>query len=153
MKLPITSQLKSQLLTEIKEVGIERIVVGGVIKIADKFLLLQRTANDFMGGMTEIPSGKVDSNEDILNALKREVNEETGLTVNDINYYLGFFDYDSSKGIKTRQLNFLVSIEDSDTIKINPKEHQAYYLLGPDDQLFADLNISKNVRELLKKID
>ncbi len=46
----------------------------------NKVLLLQR--ND--GNNTwEIPGGKRENNEDIVDALKREVKEETGLTIND----------------------------------------------------------------------
>ena len=48
-----------------------------------KVLLLQRNDGN---NVWEIPGGKRENNEDIIDAVKREVIEETGLTIN--NYKL-----------------------------------------------------------------
>lgn len=45
-----------------------------------KVLLLQRNDGN---NVWEIPGGKRENNEDIIDALKREVKEETGLTINE----------------------------------------------------------------------
>lgn len=45
-----------------------------------KVLLLQRNDGN---NVWEIPGGKRENNEDIVNALKREVQEETGLIINE----------------------------------------------------------------------
>ncbi|MFG1923254.1 NUDIX hydrolase [Cryptosporangium sp. NPDC048952] len=69
-------------------------VVGAVIAdTGGKILLLRRAAEDYLGGLWELPSGGVDDGETLTEALHREVYEETGLTVTAIEAYLGHFDY------------------------------------------------------------
>ena len=129
--------LKTSLVTD----KIEKTVVGAIIVSQDwKVLLLRRIADDFMGGLVEIPSGGVDGGEDLLEALSREVKEETGLNISRVISYTGSFDYISGSGKKSRQLNFLVCAEGD--IKLNPRDHDFYYIISPDDEAFNKLNIS-----------
>jgi 8-oxo-dGTP diphosphatase len=88
--------------------GIVQLVVGAVIADDEKILLLKRPCDDFMGGIWELPSGKVDPGERLDLALAREVKEETGLDVAEISAYLGHFDYASGSGKPGRQFNFAV---------------------------------------------
>lgn len=107
--------------------GISRFVVGAVISSEKKeVLIVQRVATDFMGGIYELPSGKVDEGEDLEAALVREVAEETGLKVTEIIQHLGNFDYKSKSGKTTRQFNFLVKVENLDKVTLNAEEHSAY---------------------------
>ena len=55
----------SQLLLKAKEEKIEKIMVAAVIKDKDRFLLLERPKDDFMGGINELPSGNMEKGEDI----------------------------------------------------------------------------------------
>ncbi len=138
-----------QLLTDAQKDGVQKLVVGAVISKNNKFLLLERVLSDFMGGFVEIPSGTVEMGEDLLTALAREVQEETGLIVTAICEYLGSFDYRSSSGKKTRHFNFIVEVGDG-KIKINPTEHQAYYLVALSDAAFTTLNISDATKAILR---
>jgi 8-oxo-dGTP pyrophosphatase MutT (NUDIX family) len=61
--------------------GIQQLVVGAVIRHGSDVLLLKRPADDFMGGIWELPSGKVEPDETLGQAVAREVLEEAGLTV------------------------------------------------------------------------
>ena len=70
-----------ELITEAAKVGIERLVVGALLVRRSKILVLRRKSEEFMGGMFELPSGKVEEGETLKDALKREVREETGLTL------------------------------------------------------------------------
>lgn len=97
--------------TQAQADGIQKLVVGAVVRIDGKFLVLERDPDDFMGGLVELPSGTVGPGEEPLTALAREVAEETGLTVSAVAKYLGSFDYTSGSGKKTRQLNFLVEAD------------------------------------------
>lgn len=146
----VDDALTEQLLAEAKAQGIQKLVVGAVIKQGEKFLLLERVPSDFMGGLVELPSGTVDTGEHLLAALRREVEEETGLRVKSVLVYLGSFDYTSGSGKKTRQFSFLVETE-SGEIKLSTNEHCAYYLVAPQDKEFPKLNISEATREVLMR--
>ena len=102
-----------------------------------------------MGGFVGIPSGTVETGEDLLTALAREVQEETGLIVASVLEYLGSFDWTSSSCEKTRHFNFLVEVEDGE-IKLSPTEHQAYYLVALSDVAFTTLNISDATKAILR---
>lgn len=49
--------------------GVTRFVVGAVVERSNTFLVFQRPENDFMGGMCELPSGKVEQGESLMQAL------------------------------------------------------------------------------------
>jgi 8-oxo-dGTP diphosphatase len=91
--------------------GVQQLVVGAIVAGQDgAVLLLKRPATDFMGGIWELPSGKVEPGETLDDALSREVAEETGLTVAGILLYAGSFDYRSGSGKLSRQFNFAVAV-------------------------------------------
>lgn len=119
------------LLSDAKKEGISRLVVGGVVSDGMKILLLRRKQDDFMGGILEIPSGKVEEGETLSSALTREVKEETGLDISSIGRYLGHFDYLSKSGRKTRQFNFMVEVKRPFNVVLT--EHDEYKWLTPDE--------------------
>jgi 8-oxo-dGTP diphosphatase len=102
----LPSDTYAQLVHEAEADGIQQIVVGAVIQHDGRVLILRRSEDDFMGGIWELPSGKVDPGETLDQSLAREVLEETGLTLTAFNRYLGSFDYRSSGGKQSRQYNF-----------------------------------------------
>lgn len=116
--------LIEQLTTGATNDGVQQLVVGAVVQHDGKVLLLQRPEHDFMGGIWELPSGKVEPGESLDQALIREVKEETGLSVTVLRTYLGSFDYQSGSGKKSRQFNFAVNVESSEPVKL--QEHDAY---------------------------
>jgi 8-oxo-dGTP diphosphatase len=105
-----TATLLQQLAEQADHDGIAQLVVGAVIEHDHRVLLLRRPPDDFMGGIYELPSGKVDPGESLDAALIREVKEETGLDVASIDTYLGPFDYTSGSGRPTRQFTFAVTV-------------------------------------------
>ncbi len=116
---------------EAKRSGISRYVVAAVITKNSEVLLLRRPESDFMGGIYELPSGKVEEGESLGDALHREVEEETGLRTKKIGRHLGHFDYESKGGEMTRQFNFAVEV--GETMKIELSEHEQYLWCGEDD--------------------
>ncbi|OIJ98992.1 DNA mismatch repair protein MutT [Streptomyces sp. MUSC 14] len=122
--------------------GIEKTVVGAVIADTDgRVLLLHRTADDYLGGLWELPSGGVDDGETLVQALRREVAEETGLSVEAIGDYLGHFDYRSGSGRRTRQHNFTATVT-GETVQLT--EH--------DDHLWADTDEQSRVSSAVQTI-
>ena len=57
------------------------IIVGGVIKNDNKYLLVQE-AKEKCRGKWNLPAGRLEPNETIVDGAKREINEECGLIVN-----------------------------------------------------------------------
>ncbi|MGP3928270.1 NUDIX hydrolase [Streptomyces sp. 8N616] len=124
MSAPVDTALITELTEAAARDGITKIVVGAVIPDADgNVLLLHRTADDYLGGLWELPSGSIEAAETLIDALHREVEEETGLKVTAVGDYLGHFDYLSKSGKKTRQFNFAATAA-GETVKLT--EHDAH---------------------------
>ncbi|WP_367132823.1 MULTISPECIES: NUDIX hydrolase [Streptomyces] len=120
----LDTALLDDLVSAAERDGIAKTVVGAVI--ADdggKVLLLHRPADDYLGGLWELPSGGVDDGETLIEALRREIAEETGLTVTAVRGYLGHFDYRSGSGRATRQFNFTATVT-GETVTLT--EHDAH---------------------------
>jgi 8-oxo-dGTP diphosphatase len=112
--------------------GVQQLVVGAVVQQHGDVLLLRRPTDEFMGGIFELPSGKVESGETLDVALCREVMEETGLEVSTLGAYLGHFDYLSGSGTKCRQFNFAVEV--TAAAKVVLQEHDAYVWTPINDE-------------------
>jgi 8-oxo-dGTP pyrophosphatase MutT (NUDIX family) len=54
-------------------------VVRALVESGGRVLLVRRAAWDSMPGLWELPGGKIDGDEPVLDALARELDEETGL--------------------------------------------------------------------------
>ena len=63
---------------------------------------------------------------------------------------VGAFDYLSSSGKKTRQLNFRVTTIDTN-IKLS-KEHEEFYLCSKTSEEYRKLNISEKIREIIERV-
>ncbi|MEU6250457.1 NUDIX domain-containing protein [Glycomyces sp. NPDC047010] len=137
-------QLIDKLTAQAAEDGIIQLVVGAVITdTEDRVLLLKRPADDFMGGLWELPSGKVDPGERLDTALTREVKEETGLNLTEITTYLGHFDYTSGSGKPTRQFNFAITTTAIEPLSLT--EHDQHQWAN----IFGILPVSDAVKRML----
>jgi 8-oxo-dGTP diphosphatase len=141
----INSSVIDDLLNAAQAEDVQQLVVGAVVRNGADVLLLQRPADDFMGGIFELPSGKVEPGETLLVALRREVAEQTGLTVADIIEHIGAFDYSSGSGKKSRQFNFAVTVTEHEPIELT--EHDSY-LWTP---LAGHLPVTHAVDEVLRR--
>lgn len=139
----VDASLLAQLVARADADGIQQLVVGAIVRDGDKILLLQRPDDDFMGGIFELPSGKVEPGEAIDAALTREVKEETGLDVSAIRHYLGSFDYTSGSGKASRQFNFAVDVAATKPIVL--EEHDTYIWVSLDE----DLPVTDAVQETI----
>lgn len=106
--------------------GIDKLVVGALIHDHGRVLILRRSAvDDFLPEIEELPSGGVEHGEDFLQALARELDEETGpRRLGPSLGYVDFFDYVTGSGRTARQFTFSLPY-DGAPIRLSP-EHTAH---------------------------
>ena len=131
---------------------IQKIVVAAVVLYKDKILLLQRSAKEkIYPGLWELPSGKRENLESSIEAVKREVREETGLNI-EIVRPLNIFEYLMEKDdlIKdTTQINFLAKVKGKYKVKIS-KEHDNFAWVEKKE--LSKYKISKEIKNTILKI-
>lgn len=137
------------LLEKGKEEGIEKNVVGAVIQDKNnKVLIMTRKTDDFIGGIDELPSGNMETGEDILTALTREVKEETNLELEEIVCYINSFDYKSGSRKNARQYNFGIKVKSTENILLT--EHDSYSWKD-FNEIMKNEKITKQVKETIIK--
>ena len=128
-----------------KNNNVEKMVVGAIITNDNgEILLMKRKADDFMGGIFEIPGGNAEEGEGIYDVLKREIKEETNFNLKEVTAYISYFDYLSGSGKKCRQFNFKVEVTGSSIILT---EHDTYKWVRLDE--IETQNVSNEVKECL----
>ena len=107
----------------------EQTYTGVVVKYQDKCLLCKRNAKGSYPGMWSIPAGKVEPNEDTLEAAKREFFEETNVN------------------ISNEELKFsgLVPRMTRDGKKVKGRMYT--YLIEPETEIIPDLAGAKDGEE------
>lgn len=106
-------------------------ICAKIVNAQGKTLLIQRSAGDNYEDIWEIPGGGVDPGESLEQALAREVNEETGLTVEKIIRYIDYFDFHNIEtGRSKRKFCFEVLVSGYPTIS---HEHSGFKWFSPDD--------------------
>lgn len=107
--------------------GITHLSTGVAIVQGHQVLMVRRARakGDFMAGNFELPGGGVEPGEDLETSARREVKEETGLTVREVVRRFEGFDYSTDRKPKVRQLNFLVEVTPGEVL-LDPREHDAY---------------------------
>lgn len=127
--------------------GIKHHAVGaGVFNEQGKLLVLERKADDSFAYMYEIPGGGVEPGETLMEALRRELKEETNLDLQSLLSYCGSFDY--VEIAPTRQYNFMVK---STPGEIRLTEHQNYRWIGAEEDIQATPEMRESIRRLFAR--
>lgn len=94
----------------------------------EKVFLPKRAATKkFLPGIYELPGGHIDYGEDIVDGLKREINEELGMTINVGDVFASFTYMNEIKGSHSVEVVYFAQfIEPIDQIIINPEDHSEY---------------------------
>ena len=102
-----------------------KVASHGFIQNGDKFLITQRPLNDdYMPGFWDTPGGTIEFGEKALDALTREIKEETGLTVKTGKL---IFCYDYLSSPQRHQFNLVYQCDYlSGEIILDPNEHCEY---------------------------
>ncbi|WP_144699932.1 NUDIX hydrolase [Fictibacillus phosphorivorans] len=120
------------------------VVVKGLIMYQDQYLIVKRSDEDEIGaGTWECPGGKIEFEEEIKQALIREINEETGLviSVDHILYATTFFTD------PTRKVVLLTYLCHADTYEVLLSvEHSAYMWVTKEElKIHLPQNIIQNL--------
>jgi len=98
----------------------------------DRFLMLKRNKNEIAyPGKWALPGGKIEKGEKIIDVLKREVLEETGLEIEDSKKYLGDYTFVRPDGHNVVGLTFAVNAK-SDEVVIS-SDFEDYKWLTPKE--------------------
>lgn len=113
----------------------------GLIQYEDRLLLTRRLSPDRpqWHQRWEFPGGKIQADEVPLEALHREILEETGLTIH-FPHLLGVHTHFWRLEKETQQTFILVyhCIADHQRVQLSPKEHDASLWVKPQDILEMD---------------
>lgn len=111
------------------------------IHYQDKILLLHRQDSKPEGNRWGIPGGKLNSSEDLINAVIREVFEETGIQLDKekIHYIGKLYITVPNFDFEYHMLDYLEPIKNPGDVKINFKEHKGFTWVSPKDALNMNL--------------
>jgi 8-oxo-dGTP pyrophosphatase MutT (NUDIX family) len=112
-------------ISKAKSEGIQVFVSGGIIIRDGRVLLLMRSPKAFFPNHWDIPGGKVHPDETFIEGFRREIFEETGLTLTGIGKFISAFDFLDGQNRRTRQFNFFVSTTENQ-VRIDAIEHSRH---------------------------
>lgn len=120
-------------------------VVSCFLEYDGKILLLHRQDHKPEGGTWAGPAGKVDAGETLLQAIVRELREETGYVVTEENRLLHF----AKVYVRFPTFDFVYHIfhllvEAEPKIVLNPKEHKAFCWVSPQEALRMNLILDED---------
>lgn len=145
--------------------------VRAVLLYREKFLLLQKTADSKNPGALEFPGGKIDvikeknsTVEEQINAVTKEVQEETGHTIKNlpmekIESFESYFEAPGKDGaiLKFKRIThlYLIRLPDSEEINLKINEtknekgesednHEDYKWVSPDELVNSAISFEEN---------
>ncbi|NQE68553.1 NUDIX domain-containing protein [Nocardia gamkensis] len=147
------TRIEQQLRSEARRDGIAHFVVGVAVFREGRLLVVRRVADDYHGGMYELPGGGVESGETFAECVERELLEETGLRLRAVLDFLGGFDYATRTKSKVRKYSFLVEAEPGDVV-LAPGEHDAFAWIdaGALDELPMAPDMRATVSALVDRV-
>lgn len=102
-----------------------RVAAHGLIKKDNKFLVFKRSFDDdYMPGYWDIPGGTIKFHEKMIDALNREILEETGLKVR-VGKILFCYDFPSSSERHQFQIVYECDYLGGE-VTLNPEDHEEF---------------------------
>ena len=127
------------------QVGVKCFIKNG----EDKYLLLQR-ATPYLAHDTDckwdIPGGRINAGEPHLEALRREIMEETGLTMTGVERVIGVQYILRNPEIHVVRITYIASA--TGEVKLDPKEHKNFGWFALDE--IRAMNIDHFLDPILK---
>ena len=133
------------MMTKEKPSGFEKRfdIAGCFIEHQGDILLLRRQSNKASGDCWGLPAGKLDEGESLMEAVLREIKEETGISVPQDK--VSFFDSiyvrtSSASGFLDFEWHmFSTKFDTQPDVKLNPDEHSEYVWVTPNTALQMNL--------------
>ncbi len=122
-------------------------VVAAILKKKKKILISSRPESKSFHGFWEFPGGKVNQNEFMLEALKRELKEELDLTIKFSNTIF-LYNYSIYRKKKKINLNFFLCLDWYG--KVNPLENQKYEWIKISE--LQNFKILRSNKKILQRI-
>lgn len=96
----------------------------------------------FLPGMLELPGGHIDFGENLEDGLKREVDEELGITIHLGDPFAAFTYTNEVKGSHSVEIAYFATLDDENKeIELNPHDHSSIYWISSAD---IDFVIERN---------
>ncbi len=114
-------------------------IVGCFVECDGKFLLLRRHPHKASGDKWGLPAGKADAGEEMKQAVLREVEEETGLKLPELQ--VGYFDslYVRDGDFDIEWHMYSTKLNDLPEVQTNPDEHSEFTWVTPSEALQMNL--------------
>lgn len=115
--------------------------VAGIIHDDEGQVLLLRRAKEPAKGMLDLPGGFVDAGESLEDALRREVLEETGLELSDVQYLASYPNEYHYKGVISPVTDaiFVCSAESLEPVALQEEEIDHYVITRPSPEEVAQI--------------
>ena|SRR3989304_2340004 len=129
------------------------IAVTGFLQRDGKFLILRRSEKEIAHpGQWTVPGGKVEGKDSILNTLKKEIKEETGLDVYEDYEFLGDGEFTRPDSYHVVIPRFLCKAKPGE-VKIDKNDFTDFAWIGLDELDKYDLipGIKKDFEQLKNK--
>jgi 8-oxo-dGTP diphosphatase len=110
-------------------------VVRALVESSGRVLLVRRAAWDSMPGLWELPGGKIDGAEPVLEALARELDEETGLMLAGAELF-STREMISPRGRSVREYVYVVSVVGA--VALSHEHDEFVWVDGPDELELTD---------------
>ena len=105
------------------------VLVGGIVHHDGKILLLKRlNTKKFFSSNWEMPGGKLDSGESLVEAVIRETKEETGLDAGVSKVYNTWIDMIENNGTTEHivEIDFILDVKNVSRVILSEKEHSEF---------------------------
>ncbi|RMI34077.1 NUDIX hydrolase [Nocardia stercoris] len=149
MRPEVLADIERTLRQQAHSVGIVDFVVGVAVFRAGKLLVVRRVADDWNGGLYELPGGGVEPGESFAACVARELREETGLRLTRITDIVGGFDYATRTKARVRKYSFLAETEPGEIV-LAPGEHDEYRWI--DAGALEALPMAADMRETVRAL-
>ncbi|MET1033252.1 MAG: NUDIX hydrolase [Candidatus Saccharimonadales bacterium] len=109
-------------------------VVGCFLEHDDKFLILLRHSHKPDGNTWGLPSGKVEANESDIDAVLREVFEETGYRAKSSELeHIGDFNFVSSSNVPYVYPTYRIRLANPHKVELEQVAHSEYAWVSPEE--------------------